>query len=64
LPLLEKPRAVDKFILLSVIIASIVIPVRAARIKNPRAGLRSALKRAALFNAFYLFLLLYMWGRF
>lgn len=53
----------SKLVLLSVIIASIVIPVRAARIKDPRAGLKKALKGVAIFNVIYLFLVLYVWHR-
>ena len=52
-----------KLVLLSVIIASIVIPVRASRSPDPRAGLKRTLKGIMLFNVVYLFLLLYVWHR-
>ena len=54
----------QKLILLSVIIASIVIPIRATRAKNARLGLRKALIQMAVFNLFYLFLLIFVWNRF
>jgi hypothetical protein len=54
----------QKLILLSVIVASIVIPVRATREKNARAGLKKALLQMAIFNLVYLFLLIFVWGRF
>jgi hypothetical protein len=40
-----------------------VIPIRAARLKNPRAGLKKTLLNMAVFNLVYLFLLLFVWGR-
>jgi hypothetical protein len=52
-----------KLLLLSVIIAAIVIPVRASKMKDPREGLRKALVHTALFNLFYIFLLLFVWHR-
>jgi len=54
----------NKLILLSVIIASIVIPVRAAKAKNPQAGLKKALLQVAAFNVIYLLALIFVWGRF
>lgn len=53
----------QKLILLSVIIASIVVPVRAASMRNPREGLKRTLTLVAIFNAIYLFLLMYVAGR-
>lgn len=53
----------DKFILLSVIFASIAIPARFAKVKNPRAGLKKTLVWMAVFNVFYLFLVRFFWGR-
>jgi len=48
---------------MSVIIASIVIPARAARMKSPQAGLKKVVKQITLFNLFYLFLLVFVVGR-
>jgi hypothetical protein len=52
-----------KLLLLSVIIAAIVIPVRASKMKDPREGLKKTLIHAAVFNLVYLFLMLYVWHR-
>ena len=52
-----------KLFLLSIIIAPIVLPLRAARSKNARKGLRKTLIQMALFNVFYLFVLLFIYGR-
>jgi hypothetical protein len=52
-----------KFLLLSVIFASIAIPVRAAKAKNPQVGLKKTLIQAAVFNLIYLFALMYIWHR-
>ena len=52
-----------KLLLLSVILAAIVIPARAAKIQNPRVGLRKALIRVTIFNFFYALLLLFVWHR-
>jgi hypothetical protein len=51
-----------KLLLLSVIIASLVIPARAARIKNPHVGLKKTLVQAAIFNVVYVFLVLFVWN--
>jgi hypothetical protein len=48
---------------MSVIIASIVIPARAARSKSPQAGLKSVVKQTVIFNLVYLFLLDFVVGR-
>jgi formate-dependent nitrite reductase membrane component NrfD len=53
----------QKLCLLSVIIASIIIPARAARAKNPRLGLKKTLVNMAIFNLVYVFLLYFVWGR-
>ena len=53
----------QKLILLSVIIMAMVIPIRATRHPNPKQGLKRALIQMVLFDFFYLFLLLYVWGR-
>jgi len=54
---------VQKLVLMSVIFASIIIPARAARMKNPEAGLKKTLVQVAIYNLFYVFLLLYVVGR-
>jgi hypothetical protein len=54
----------SKLILMSIIIATVVIPTRAAREKNPRNGLRKAVVQMLLFEAFYLFALRFLYGRF
>jgi len=53
----------QKLLLLSVIIASIVFPVRAARMKDARKGLKTALVRIVIFNAIYLGLILFVWHK-
>jgi hypothetical protein len=54
----------SKLLLLSILIATIALPARAAtRSKNPKVGLKKALLHVAIFNAFYLFGLLYLYGR-
>jgi hypothetical protein len=54
----------NKLILLSVIIAAIVIPVRAARAKNAKAGLKKIVKQVAIAHVVYLLALIFLWGRF
>lgn len=53
----------QKLVLMSVIIASIVIPARASRMKSPQAGMRTVVKQVLVFNLIYLFMLLYVVGR-
>ena len=53
----------SKLLLLSIIFATIAIPARAARAKNPRLGLRKTLIGLAVFNLFYLFGLVFLYGR-
>jgi len=53
----------QKLVLMSVIIASVVIPARAARLQSARAGLKQTLVRTAIFNLIYLFLLMFVVGR-
>lgn len=52
-----------KLVLMSVLIAAIVIPARAARMKSGKQAFKKTLIRVAAFNAFYLFALLFIWGR-
>ena len=53
----------QKLVLMSVIFASIIIPARAARLKNPHEGLKKAIKQIAIFNLIYLFMLVFVVGR-
>ncbi len=52
-----------KLLLISILIAPIVLPARAATAKNARAGLKKTLVQMAIFNVFYLFSLLFLYGR-
>jgi hypothetical protein len=53
----------SKLLLLSILIASIALPAKAARERNPRKGLRKTILYMLLFNVFYLFGLLFLYGR-
>ena len=53
----------SKLFLLSIVLATIVIPARAARAKNARKGFRNAVIQMALFNVFYWFVLMFIYGR-
>lgn len=52
-----------KLILLSVIIVSVVAPVRAARAASGREGLKKALIQAAIFDVIYVVLVTQIWFR-
>lgn len=52
-----------KLALMSIIIAPIIIAVRAARAKNARQGFRKVMKQTLVFNVFYLLILVFLWGR-
>ena len=52
-----------KLILLSIIIAAIAIPARAARAKDPRVGFKQVVRHTLIFNLVYLFLVMYVWMR-
>jgi len=52
-----------KFLLISIIFAVVVIPARAARVKNPKRGFKKMIVQSALYNLFYLVVLLFIWGR-
>jgi hypothetical protein len=54
---------VAKLLLLSVIFATIALPARAARMKNSQLGLKRTLTTLALFNLFYWFGLVFLYGR-
>ena len=53
----------SKLILISMIIAMIAIPAQAAREKSSKNGYRLAVVRTLMFNAFYAFALVFLWGR-
>jgi len=59
----EPCAAMSKLLLLSILIASIALPAKAAREKNPRKGLRKTIVYVLLFNVFYLFGLMFLYGR-
>jgi hypothetical protein len=52
-----------KLILLSVIIASIVIPARTARMKNGQKALKKALIQMVIFDFIYVILITQVWFR-
>lgn len=52
-----------KLLLLSIIFATVALPARAARIKNPRVGLKKTLTWLAFFNLFYVLGLVYLFHR-
>jgi hypothetical protein len=54
---------VDKILLLSILLGTIALPARAARDKNPRAGLRRAILWIAIFNVLYVISLRFLWHR-
>ena len=52
----------QKLLLLSIIIGSIALPARAARIKNPRAGFRKVVIYMLMLDAFYLIVLRFLYA--
>jgi hypothetical protein len=52
-----------KLILLSVIIASIVLPARTARMKNGQKALKKALVQMVIFDFIYVILVTQVWFR-
>jgi hypothetical protein len=52
-----------KLLLLSIMLATIVLPARAARDKNPRSGLRNTIRWVAAFNVLYVISLRLLWHR-
>jgi len=54
----------SKLILLSIIIAMIAIPARLAHEKSPRVGLKRVVVQMLIFEAFYIFALKFLYGRF
>lgn len=54
----------SKFILMSIIVALIGIPARAAREKNARKALKSVIVQMLVFEVLYLLALIFLYGRF
>ncbi len=52
-----------KLVLISIMIMSIIIPARAAAMKDSRRGLRKALLQMTLFNLFYVLAVTYLYPR-
>lgn len=53
----------SKLLVLSIMIAMLVIPTRAARDPKPKRGLKRAVVNMLLYGAFYAFAMIYLWGR-
>jgi hypothetical protein len=53
----------SKLLLLSIVIATIALPARAANLVSPRKGLRKAMLWMLLFELFYVFALMFLVGR-
>jgi len=53
----------SKLMLLSIMIAMIALPARAARTKNPRAGFKKFVVHLLVFEAIYVFCLKFLYGR-
>lgn len=53
-----------KLILMSILIAMIVIPVRASQAADAQEGLRTVIKQYLVFEVLYLLALRYLWGHF
>jgi hypothetical protein len=52
-----------KLLLMSLLIANVAIPAKMAGNKHPRVGLRRTLLGMIMFNAFYLFFLVFIYHR-
>ena len=52
-----------KFILISILFMSIIIPARAASAKDPRKGLKKALVQMTVFNLLYVLAITYLYPR-
>lgn len=52
-----------KLLLISIMMMSIIIPAEAARQKDPRRGLRRALRNMVLFNLFYVLAITFIYPR-
>lgn len=51
----------DKLLLLSGLIMMVVVPLRAARVRDPRRGLRRALAQFLAFNVVYWVAVIIVW---
>jgi hypothetical protein len=54
---------VGKFLLLSILLATVVIPMRAASDRSPKRGFRRTIFFMAAFNVFYLIAIIYVLPR-
>jgi hypothetical protein len=54
---------VQKLLLISILFATLMLPIRAARHPNPVKGLRRAILYAVVFNALYAIAILFLYPR-
>jgi hypothetical protein len=54
---------VGKFLLLSILLATVMIPMRAASDRSPKRGFRRTILMMTAFNLFYLFAIIYVLPR-
>jgi hypothetical protein len=54
---------VGKFLLLSILLATVMIPMRAASDRSPKRGFRRTILMMTAFNVFYLFAIIYVLPR-
>lgn len=52
-----------KFLLLSILIMTVALPMRFAKMKDPRAGLRKTMVGATLYVFFWIFFCVYIFIR-
>jgi hypothetical protein len=53
----------QKFLLISLLVATIAIPMRAAKLASPTRGLRKTVVGLVIFNVVYLFFLRFIYPR-
>jgi hypothetical protein len=53
----------SKLILFSMVFATMFIPALAARNRSADVGMKKAVLQTLMFDAFYAFALIYLWGR-
>src|SRR5712672_1792640 len=56
----SRRRIMSKAVILSAVLAIIILPVRAAKAKDPKEGLKKAIWYMVAFNLFYLFAIRYV----
>lgn len=56
-------KRMKNVVLLSIIIASIVVPAKAARLLDPRKGFKLMVRNMMLFALFYVFAVMYIYPR-